>query len=82
MHSTPFTLPPDGKIKRLPIVSTAGSYLSSNDKRARFGLGADTGAAKIDIRWSSGIRQTLHDVKGDQIFRIEEASEAEASYTN
>lgn len=53
-------------------VSTAGSYLSSSDKRAHFGLGADDHAKSVEIRWPSGIRQQLAEVKGDQILRIEE----------
>ena len=55
-------------------VSTAGSYLSSNDKRAHFGLGADSVARSIEIRWPSGIRQTLTDVAGDRIVKIDEPS--------
>jgi enediyne biosynthesis protein E4 len=54
------------------IVSTAGSYLSSSDKRAHFGLGPETKAATIKIRWPSGIRQTLKNVTGDQILKIDE----------
>jgi hypothetical protein len=57
-------------------VSTAGSYLSSNDKRAHFGLGADNTAKSIEVRWPSGIKQTLTDVKGDQVLRIDEPSAA------
>lgn len=53
-------------------VTTAGSYCSASDKRAHFGLGADGEATRIDIRWPSGIRQTLHNVKGDREVRIEE----------
>ncbi len=53
-------------------VSTAGSYLSSNDKRAHFGLGEDESAQSIEIRWPSGVRQTLHEVKGDRVLRVEE----------
>ena len=53
-------------------VSTAGSYLSSSDKRAHFGLGAETAAQTIEISWPSGIHQLLHDVKGDQILRVDE----------
>ena len=53
-------------------VTTAGSYLSSSDKRVHFGLGAETVARTIDIRWPSGIRQTLKDVRVDQILKIEE----------
>ena len=53
-------------------VSTAGSYLSSNDKRAHFGLGADVAAKEVEIHWPSGIVQKLEDVRGDQILKIEE----------
>ena len=53
-------------------VSTAGSYLSSNDKRAHFGLGPDTTARTIKIRWPSGIVQTLESVKADQILKVDE----------
>jgi hypothetical protein len=53
-------------------VSTAGSYLSSSDKRLHFGLGADAVAASIEILWPSGTRQTIRNVQGDQILKIEE----------
>jgi enediyne biosynthesis protein E4 len=53
-------------------VTTAGSYLSSSDKRVHFGLGADAVAASIEILWPSGIRQTIRNVRGDQILQIEE----------
>jgi hypothetical protein len=53
-------------------VSTTGSYQSSNDKRAHFGLGTDMTARSIEIRWPSGIRQTLTNVSGDRIVRIDE----------
>jgi hypothetical protein len=53
-------------------VSTTGSYLSSNDKRAHFGLGADATVRTIDIRWPSGIRQTLINTPADRLLNIEE----------
>jgi enediyne biosynthesis protein E4 len=53
-------------------VTTCGSYLSSGDKRVHFGLGVQQAVKEIDIRWPSGIRQILHDVKADQILRIDE----------
>ncbi len=59
-------------------VSTAGSYLSSNDKRAYFGLGKDAVASKVEIRWPSGIKQTLTDVKGDRIMQVDEPIDAAA----
>jgi len=53
-------------------VSTAGSYLSASDRRVHFGLGRETLAQKIEIRWPSGIRQTLQNVRADQILQIDE----------
>jgi hypothetical protein len=55
-------------------VTTAGSYLSSSDKRVHFGLGPETIVRTIDIRWPSGIRQTMKDVRVDQILKVEEPS--------
>jgi len=53
-------------------VTTASSYLSASDKRLHFGLGADTAVKAIEIRWPSGIVQTLKDVSGDQMLKIDE----------
>jgi enediyne biosynthesis protein E4 len=53
-------------------VSTASSYLSSSDKRVHFGLGKEKTAQKIEIRWPSGIRQTIKDVPADQVVEINE----------
>ena len=53
-------------------VSTAGSYLSSSDKRVHFGLGAESMAQRIEVRWPSGIRQTIQNIHADQIVQIDE----------
>jgi len=53
-------------------VTTASSYLSSGDKRVHFGLGAERIAEAIEIRWPSGIVQTLKGVRADQILLVEE----------
>jgi hypothetical protein len=55
-------------------VTTAGSYLSSSDKRLHFGLGPDATAKTIEILWPSGIRQSLQNVRSDQMLRIDEPS--------
>jgi hypothetical protein len=57
------------------IVSTAGSYLSSSDKRAHFGLGSDTTVKTIEVHWPSGIVQTLKDIPADQILKIDEPTD-------
>jgi len=53
-------------------VSTAGSYLSASDKRVHFGMGKEGVAQRIEIRWPSGIRQTLKDVAADQVLQVDE----------
>jgi hypothetical protein len=53
-------------------VSTSGSYQSSSDKRVHFGLGSAEVVREIEIRWPSGVRQTLKDVKADQIMTVTE----------
>jgi hypothetical protein len=57
--------------KQFATVTTAGSYLSSSDKRVHVGLGADP-VARVEIRWPSGIVQTLKDVRADQILHVDE----------
>jgi hypothetical protein len=53
-------------------VTTASSYLSSGDKRVHFGLGRASAVQSIEIRWPSGIVQSLKDVAGDRIVQIDE----------
>ncbi|WP_433973251.1 CRTAC1 family protein [Tunturiibacter lichenicola] len=55
-------------------VTTAGSYLSSSDKRAHFGLGTDSVVKSIEIHWPSGIVQKLNDVRSDQILTVDETA--------
>lgn len=52
--------------------TTAVGYASSSDPRVHFGLGKNTTVREIEIRWPSGIRQTLHDVHPDRIVEIVE----------
>jgi hypothetical protein len=37
-----------------------------------FGLGKENVVQKIEIRWPSGIVQTLKDIQADQILQIDE----------
>ena len=60
-------------------VSTAGSYLSSSDKRLHFGLGVESAAQSIEIRWPSGILQTLKSIRADQILQVDEPAAPAAS---
>jgi hypothetical protein len=62
-------------------VSTAGSYLSSSDKRLHFGLGKASTIETIEIRWPSGIVQRMHNEKADQILSIDEPQAPGAAET-
>jgi hypothetical protein len=53
-------------------VTTASSYLSASDKRLHFGLGKDELMKQIQVRWPSGIVQTLKDIRANQILQIDE----------
>src|SRR6185437_729836 len=60
-------------------VTTAGSYLSSSDKRLHFGLGSEPSAKTIEIQWPSGIHQVLQNVKADQNLRVDEPLDKNAA---
>ncbi len=61
-----------GNRTQVDEVRSGGSYLSQSDLRLHFGLGAARTAARIEIRWPSGLRQTLRDVPGDRVLTIDE----------
>ena len=52
-------------------VATSG-YLSQNEGRLHFGLGAATGVDKIVVRWPSGTVQTLGAQGVDRVLTVEE----------
>jgi hypothetical protein len=60
---------------RWATVTTCSSYLSSSDKRLHFGLGTAATAQSVEIRWPSGIVQTIKDVKGDRYVKIDEPAQ-------
>ncbi len=56
-------------------VTSAGSYLSSNDTRLVFGLGAATSVKSLEIRWPSGRTQKLESLAVDRYHTIEERAQ-------
>jgi hypothetical protein len=48
------------------------TFLMQGDPRVHIGLGAATRADRIEIRWPSGLVQTLENVAADQILRVKE----------
>ena len=53
-------------------VKAGSSYLSQNDLRAHFGLGAAARADRIEVRWPSGRTEAVMGVAANQIVTIEE----------
>lgn len=53
-------------------VTTAVGYASSSDSRVHFGLGKNLHIKDMEIRWPSGIKQTLHNLEVDRILTVEE----------
>lgn len=47
-------------------------FLTQGDPRVHFGLGARSKADRLEIRWPSGVVQTLRDVAADQVLRVRE----------
>jgi len=57
-----------GKMTQTEEVRSGGSYLSQNDLRVHFGLGAATKVDSVEIRWPSGAVEKIStkDLKADQ----------------
>jgi hypothetical protein len=57
---------------RTDQVTGGGSYLSTNDLRVHFGLGASEAVKSVKIRWPSGAEDVFQDVKANQFLTIRE----------
>jgi enediyne biosynthesis protein E4 len=53
-------------------VTTSVGFMSSSDRRAHFGLGAETEIDHVEIHWPSGIVQRLEHPAVDRIMQVEE----------
>jgi hypothetical protein len=56
-------------------MTTSVGYASSSAGPVHFGLGSDSSAASVEIRWPSGTVQTLRNVNGDQVVKVREGVE-------
>ncbi len=53
-------------------VRGGGSYLSNNDQRLHFGLGAAVRMTRLRILWPSGLDEELTNIPADAIYTIVE----------
>ena len=58
-------------------VQASSSYLSGQDLRLIFGLGAEAEAEEVTVTWPSGLKQTLADVAANQFLTITEGVDAQ-----
>ena len=55
-------------------VMSSGSYISSNDQRLHFGLGDAVDGGTAEIRWPSGVKETVKLPAVDRIFTVTEGN--------
>ena len=61
-----------GGVKQRGDMLSGGSYLSQNDLRVHFGLGAATAIDSLEIHWPSGFKESLKLPAVDRIYTIAE----------
>ena len=67
------TAGPDGQTKtQVGELTASGTFLSMSCLDLHFGLGQSDKVDEIEVRWPSGVVQTLTDVPADQVLSITE----------
>jgi len=59
-----------GGVTQTDEIHSGGSYLSQNDLRVHFGLGAAKRIDSVEIHWPSGKTETLSDLASDQFYSV------------
>ena len=62
-----------GERRQAQAVLAQSSYLSANDRRLHFGLGAEK-EARVEIRWPNGRVETLEKVAADRLIYVREGA--------
>jgi len=55
-------------------VRSGSSFISNNDMRVHFGLGAATKIDSVEVRWPSGVVETFPKVSADKLNELKEGS--------
>lgn len=63
-----------GELTQVDEVRSGGSYLSQNDLRLHFGLGAHLKADKVEVFWPSGTKDILTNLAADQFYCVREGA--------
>jgi hypothetical protein len=54
------------------LIGGTGHYNSQHTRSLHFGLGGDSGASEVQIRWPDGTEQVLGDVKANLTLEVEQ----------
>jgi enediyne biosynthesis protein E4 len=63
-----------GTLVQFREVRGGSSYLSQNDLRLHFGLGANDKMSEVNVRWPNGETETLRNVPADFIYTVVEGA--------
>ncbi len=66
-------------LTQMSEVQAGSSYLSQNDLRLHFGMGAHTTVDKVEILWPSGKKDTLSNLPADSIYPVVEGEGVQQS---
>ncbi len=61
-----------GDLTQYDTIRSGGSYLSSSDLRAHFGLGLRTKIDRLEVRWPAGETQVIQDPPVDHVLIVKE----------
>ena len=67
------TVPAGGRRQRTEVRGD-GSYTSHNDVRVHVGLGTARRADRVEIRWPSGLTETVTDLAADRFYVAREGA--------
>jgi hypothetical protein len=59
-------------LKQMDEVRSGGGYISQNDMRLHFGVGAATKVDRVEILWPTGRKEAFENLKANQIVTLEE----------
>jgi hypothetical protein len=63
-----------GTVRQRSLVQSGSSYISQNDMRRHFGLGAATQVDSVEVLWPDQTKTTRENVKANQIIEIVQGS--------
>jgi enediyne biosynthesis protein E4 len=61
-----------GTVTQRRLVQSGTSYISQDDKRQHFGLGAATQLDSVDVKWPDGTSTRLENVKANQLLEVKQ----------